>query len=364
MNKKFNFIYFSFLLVGLAAISLSNSGTGAGGQDGNVSGHPNDGGTCRNCHSGGLLNNPTGSITLTGVPSSIAPSTTYTLTLTVNDLSAPAAGFHILACSGESSNTNIGTFTAQSGATRVTSSGRLVHAPKKASVSNATSWTFNWTSPASPPASTSFYYVGNAVDNNNSLSGADDVYTGVVSNIVLGVDFADLKAETKTNNDVILTWATLTEQNNSHFVVERSMGEKTVFEAIGEIKGTGNSNSKKVYIFTDNTSKNNDFTAQYRIKQVDNDGKESFSKILSATAVGLKNTATVFPTLLQRGQNIQIEKKGSFLVQIFDVTGGLITTLQNQENSTQMSSENLAKGTYFLKIQGKNSIETKKITVQ
>ncbi len=74
----------------------------------------------------------------------------------------------------------------------------------------------------------------------------------------------------KSGDNVILNWATLSEQNNSYFDILRS-GNGKDFSSIGKVTGNGNSNSKINYSFTDKTP---EFGANYyHLNQIDFDGK-------------------------------------------------------------------------------------------
>jgi hypothetical protein len=75
---------------------------------------------------------------------------------------------------------------------------------------------------------------------------------------------------------VELEWATASEKNNSHFLVERSVDGKN-FEILGRVNGAGNSTAMHQYRFTDDQPLRG--TSYYRIRQVDFDGQHSFSKI-------------------------------------------------------------------------------------
>lgn len=89
----------------------------------------------------------------------------------------------------------------------------------------------------------------------------------------LPVEWLSFKARF-IGDDVLLEWATAMEENNSHFVVERSAnGEEWV--AIGEINGAGFSTQVNRYDLMDMQALNG--TSYYRIKQVDFDGKYSYS---------------------------------------------------------------------------------------
>ncbi len=82
-------------------------------------------------------------------------------------------------------------------------------------------------------------------------------------------------------NDVLLSWSTLSEFQNAGFEIERSFdGER--FENIGSIAGAGSTTQKQDYTFTDLDVKNHALgtIAYYRLKQIDYDGKNSYSQVI------------------------------------------------------------------------------------
>jgi hypothetical protein len=73
------------------------------------------------------------------------------------------------------------------------------------------------------------------------------------------------------NNDVELNWSTASEENNSHFVVERSVDSEN-FMAIGQlVNGAGNATSINAYSSFDLNVPVG--ALYYRIKQIDFDGQ-------------------------------------------------------------------------------------------
>lgn len=77
-----------------------------------------------------------------------------------------------------------------------------------------------------------------------------------------------------------LVWKTSFEFNNDKFVIEASTDGVT-FDEVGELKGNGNSNSINTYEF--NLVNSTDNVVFYRIKQVDFDGKFTYSKIITVS---------------------------------------------------------------------------------
>jgi len=87
---------------------------------------------------------------------------------------------------------------------------------------------------------------------------------------------------------VILKWQTTTELNNYGFDVERKMqnasSEAQLWNKIGFVEGYGNSNSLKQYSFTDKNPVGGS-VFQYRLKQIDTDGKFEYSDIVEVELI-------------------------------------------------------------------------------
>lgn len=76
-----------------------------------------------------------------------------------------------------------------------------------------------------------------------------------------------------------LTWATASEMNSSHFVVERS-SDASVWHAVGQVPASGNSQQVVEYTWLDNAPPAF-ATVYYRLRQVDLDGREELFGALS-----------------------------------------------------------------------------------
>lgn len=84
---------------------------------------------------------------------------------------------------------------------------------------------------------------------------------------------------------VEVRWTTETETNNDYFVVERTVDAET-FEKVAQVKGAGTSTAQHVYFILD--LKPLAGVQYYRLKQVDFDGRLSYSKLVS---VEIPNTS-------------------------------------------------------------------------
>lgn len=109
-----------------------------------------------------------------------------------------------------------------------------------------------------------------------------------------GIEYASLKAMA-TDNSVFITWVTASEQNNSHFEVERSTDMKafkTVAMVLDGFAATGTSTGK-AYKFKEAAGDvKKGKTVYYRLKQVDNDHQVHYSTVM---AVQMNTTVTIFP---------------------------------------------------------------------
>jgi hypothetical protein len=84
---------------------------------------------------------------------------------------------------------------------------------------------------------------------------------------------------------VELDWTTASEQNNSYFVIERSLDSYT-YRALETIPAGGNSSSERHYSFNDYYPASG--LQYYRLKQVDIDGNASYSAIATVRIKNIK----------------------------------------------------------------------------
>jgi len=84
------------------------------------------------------------------------------------------------------------------------------------------------------------------------------------------------EAQLVNNSEVVLKWVTASEEDNSHFVVERSIDGRD-FEAIGTVEGNGTTNQINTYSLVDEDPAYG--YNYYRLKQVDFDGDYEYSHV-------------------------------------------------------------------------------------
>jgi hypothetical protein len=173
------------------------------------------------------------------------------------------------------------------------------------------------------------------------------------------------------NNNVILNWRTATEINNYGFEVERKP-ETGDWTKIGFAKGNGNSNSEKEYLFTDKNLNPGNY--RYRLKQIDNDGKNEYSKEVEVIVKEIPTEYTLnqnFPNPFNPTTKIEytIPNAGtsfmkSIQLKVYDILGREIETLVNEKKSAgtysvSWNAAGLPSGIYIYRLVSNGEVITK-----
>ncbi len=155
----------------------------------------------------------------------------------------------------------------------------------------------------------------------------------------------------KNNNSTTeLIWSTATEIDNDYFSIQRSPNGRDYTE-IGQVKGAGTSYEPHDYTFTDEhplQGKN-----YYRLKQVDFDGKYSYSPVVTAT-FGKASLMTLAPVPATETLRIQLEKptKDDGIWQVYDMNGRLLLSGEMLAETTEQAVHiaELPEGAYVLRL--------------
>ncbi len=202
----------------------------------------------------------------------------------------------------------------------------------------------------------------------NSNTGRAYIYS---DNSALPVELTDLIAN-KDNDEVDLHWETQTEVNNYGFEIQREDNSQNKnlnnWIKIGFVNGSGNSNSPKSYSFQDKEPQIGE--EEYRLKQIDNDGKISYSKIVDVSIQSPKKYELLqnYPNPFNPSTRIdfQIPKSQNVEIKVFDILGKEIKTLLNGykkagKYSIEFSGNNLPSGIYFYRIKTNEYVNIKKM---
>jgi hypothetical protein len=164
---------------------------------------------------------------------------------------------------------------------------------------------------------------------------------------------------------VSLAWATASETNNDHFLVERSLDGKS-FGVIGKVTGAGSSAVKMNYAFQDAFAPAG--IAYYRLRQVDFDGTSEYSNVV---AVRVKEagggTAKVYPNPAAGVARLDLTmlSAGTYAVRIVSAEGTVVQQLTaSTEAAKELELSNLGSGHYFVQIQGQGAVQTLRLMKQ
>lgn len=155
----------------------------------------------------------------------------------------------------------------------------------------------------------------------------------------------------RNKSNVDLKWVTEIETNSKGFYVERMLSNGG-WEQINYVASqalNGNSSSPLTYVLTDfNNTKG---ISQYRLRQVDFDGKQAYSMIRSVRGEGQKYNTIIYPNPSGDGKvNIVFEGTNSIRdVSLMDVSGKTLKQWKGVTNNN-IHIENLNAGFYTVRI--------------
>lgn len=171
--------------------------------------------------------------------------------------------------------------------------------------------------------------------------------TGIIA---LGVTFKDFSAIGSEDGNII-KWETSTEVNNDYFILQRSV-DGIEFDAIATIEGQGTKFSPTSYQFMDDLRSNQ--ILYYRLKQVDFNGTNSWSEVLSIHRTHFEKII-VFPNPVQSLLTISLNHKENLQVKIETVEGVLVSEHEmngSGEESLSIPTDQLRSGIYYIKVEG------------
>lgn len=151
---------------------------------------------------------------------------------------------------------------------------------------------------------------------------------------------------------VLLNWVTANEINNNYFEVERLTGNMALatnnWQSIGTVKGNGNTNTTSKYSFTDKQLAAEN-SAYYRIKQVDFDGKTSFSKTVYIAAKQTENQSFLVKPNPSEGKFTVVyntSNNAGFTISVYNLLGLEVWHQLSNNIETNIDLSNLPKGLY------------------
>ena len=159
------------------------------------------------------------------------------------------------------------------------------------------------------------------------------------------------------NNRVNLSWVTATEENVSHFVVEKSVNGQE-FNDAGIVFATGNSTEKVSYAFADNIGNAQDRVLYYRLRSVDVDGKTQLSetRIIRLTKdAGPAISILAYPNPVTTDLRVTIPanwQNRKVVYEVYGLNGALALKKENGSASQteSLNVSNVAPGVYMIRV--------------
>jgi subtilisin family serine protease len=196
-----------------------------------------------------------------------------------------------------------------------------------------------------------------------------------VNNIPLPVELTSFTSSVRSGV-VTLSWKTATEVSNYGFELEKketASSSSATWTKIGFVAGNGTSNIAHEYSFVDKLSHSGTFS--YRLKQIDRDGKFTYSAFIEAAAVV---AAPVRFALDQNYPNpfnpsttmpFAIAAAGRVRLVVYDLLGREVAVLADRtmepgQYSVQWNASAVPSGVYFYRLEAGNFSAVKKLLLQ
>ncbi len=164
--------------------------------------------------------------------------------------------------------------------------------------------------------------------------------------------------------NTLLKWATAWEENNREFEIEASADAST-FTRLGTVPTQGNGTSGHTYNYVHVAPPPG--TTWYRLRQVDNDGRSTYSPVISVTHAQALTKAYLFPVPAKESVTVNF---GSALtnatVELFSTYMKLLhrEKLTGSRNRYDLPLTGRAAGLYFVRITGGNEPVTLQLLKQ
>ncbi len=175
----------------------------------------------------------------------------------------------------------------------------------------------------------------------------------------------------KQNDKSDLKWITASEDNVSHFEIERSFDGQN-FKQIALVFAAGNSVSKINYSYPDDLTNTTSAVIYYRLKMVDNDGKYSYSDVRLIRITNQNDqalTINTFPNPVSSELRITIPatwQSKKVLYEVFNSNGQIMirNEIASSSQTETINVNRLAPGFYIVKASCNSEVAQQKIIRQ
>jgi hypothetical protein len=162
---------------------------------------------------------------------------------------------------------------------------------------------------------------------------------------------------TRTGNNALLNWKTISEINSDYFEIERSTDGRNYTKVGSIVKAAGTSNSEKLYQASDNIQNVQSPILYYRVRLTDLGGKKAYSNV---ALVKLPENGAVIkvvpnPFISEITVRASLEQNGSLNVRMLDLSGRTISNsvqkiTKDIPSVTIRNLNQLVKGMYLVEV--------------
>jgi hypothetical protein len=176
------------------------------------------------------------------------------------------------------------------------------------------------------------------------------------------------KAKKQNNSTVELTWQTIGEENHKGFEIQKST-DGSNFQSIGFVQNLDKQNltTSKNYVFLDIQYLQ---TSYYRLKQIDIDGKITYSRVEVVVQTNTDNPTQLFQILPNPSTNkvalhTNLSKNANVYLYLTDMLGVELLqwegNIENIESKLCKAIADLPTGMYILSVWNENNKMVQKI---
>ncbi|GAB4124289.1 MAG: hypothetical protein OHK0045_11310 [Raineya sp.] len=176
----------------------------------------------------------------------------------------------------------------------------------------------------------------------------------------LPVELLYIQAVWNKNHLPEVQWATAAEINTDHFEIERSYNNKD-FVKVGIAQAKG---SNSFYTFEDNSFSSKTDILYYRLRQVDKDGKFTYSRVVSLRVDAINDfSPKIYPNPTNGTLFVELLIDEPVFMRITDMYGKQMYQFTISTFSSKFELGYLPKGVYFLQFEAKKGISTMKLVL-
>ena len=151
----------------------------------------------------------------------------------------------------------------------------------------------------------------------------------------------------KSGSGALLQWSTEEEMRTSRFIIQKG-SDGALFSALDSVAATGDSNTVNHYRYTDPHLFNG--VNYYRLKLLASDGSFKYSPVRSVSDTINNLVISLYPNPVQNGTLYISTSVNCQQVQLFDVSGRALQTVETHGYLNTLYLGNVARGIYLVKV--------------